>query len=156
MQAEESIELERRFLIGGGIRPALVRLGSGGVDLGVGLMLDEERRTNRDVRSDIRGANLLSIFGDAGVLELSGSIYFQPVIQDWDDHRVLTLVSLVMALVSHVSLSVSSFWRRDSRPPSGVEKHDRRNPRGIPVRHGLDRQPTPSLSFGLYRRPRLR
>ena len=124
VQAEESIELERRFLIGGGIRSQLVRLGSGGIDLGIGLMLDEERRTDRDVRSDVRGANLFSIYGDAGVVELSGSIYFQPVIETWSDHRVLVLVSAIVPLVAHVSLRLSSFWRRDSRPPSSIEKHD--------------------------------
>ena len=50
------------------------------MDLGIGLMLDEERRTDRDVRSDVRGANLFSIYGDTSVVGLSGSIYFQPVI----------------------------------------------------------------------------
>ena len=124
VQAEESIELERRFLVGGGVRSELAHFGSGGMALGIGLMLDEERRTDRDVRSDVRGANLFSMYGDAGVVGLSGSIYFQPVIENWSDHRVLVLVSATIPLATHVSLELSGFWRRDSRPPSPIEKHD--------------------------------
>ena len=59
VQSEESIELERRFLVGGGGRYEVLNFGNGGMALGVGLMHDEEVRTGRDVRSDIRGANFL-------------------------------------------------------------------------------------------------
>ena len=124
LQAEEEIELERRLLIGGGIRYQLFSFASGGMDLGVGLMLDEERRTNTAVRSDVRGANLLSIYGDAGVVKLASTIYFQPVGSDWTDHRTLVLLSGIVPLVDHFSIDLSGYWRRDSKPPARIKKHD--------------------------------
>ena len=93
VQAEESIGLDLRFLAGGGIRYRLARFDSGGVDVGVGLMLDEERRVDADAKTNVRGANFLSVHGNVGVVNLTSMTYFQPACSDWSDHRVQVLLS---------------------------------------------------------------
>ena len=127
VQFSEALKLERRSLVGGGIRRQLITLGAdGGVDLGVGVMLDAERITGEDSRAVGRGANLLTIYGKAGTVTLSSTTYFQPAISDWADHRILVQASAIIPLAGQdvLNLNVSSYWRRDSRPPAGVEKHD--------------------------------
>ena len=124
LQSEKAIDLDRRFLLGGGIRYQLFSLGTGGVDLGVGVMLDEERRTGQDTRSDLRGANFVSVYGDAGAVRLSGTTYFQPVMTDWGDHRVLVTISAIVPLVSHLSVDVAGSWRREVPSPGGIETND--------------------------------
>lgn len=123
-QAEEAIDLDRRFLLGGGIRYQIIPLGSGGVDLGVGAMLDDERRTGSDPESQVRGANLLTVYGTAGSATLSTTTYFQPAMGTWGDHRILVLGTIIVPLVDHFSLDVSPYWRRDSRPPPSIKEHD--------------------------------
>ena len=134
VQADESIELKRRLLIGGGVRYQVFRFDSGGLDVGAGLMLDEERRVNATEGSDMRGANLLSIYGEVGVVKLSGATYFQPVVSDWGDQRILMQLSGTVPLGTHVGIELSGYWRRDSKPPNGVKRHDA----GIEVGFRLD------------------
>ena len=124
LQAEKAIDLDRRFLVGGGIRYQLFSLGDGGVDLGVGLMFEEERRKDADPRTDVRGANFITIYGDAGRVRLSGTTYFQPIMSDWEEHRILATASAVIPLVSNLSLDVSGSWRREAPPPRGIETND--------------------------------
>jgi hypothetical protein len=124
IQAEKAIDLDRRFLVGGGIRYQLFSLGNGGVDLGVGVMFEEERRTDADSRKDVRGANFVTIYGDAGRVRLSGTTFFQPVMSDWEEHRVLATASAVIPLVSGLSLDVSGSWRREVPSPAAVETND--------------------------------
>jgi hypothetical protein len=124
IQADRSLELDRRFLVGGGVRRQIIELGEGGVDLGVGLMFEEERLSNGDERSDLRGANLLSVYGSAGTVALSGSGFFQPVMSDWGDHRVAVELSATAPLSIRLSVEISARWRRDSRPPQQVEPDD--------------------------------
>ena len=124
LQTEKAIDLDRRFLLGGGLRYQLFSLGEGGLDLGVGLMLEEERRADADSRTDLRGANFITVYGDAGRVRLSGTTYFQPVMSDWEEHRVLATASAVIPLVGGLSLDVSGSWRREVPPPAGIETND--------------------------------
>ena len=124
VQSEESIDLDRRFLVGGGIRVRLLAFDDGEMALGVGAMQDEERRTGRPERSDVRGANFLAVHGAAGAVKLAATTYFQPDLDAWGDHRMLVQGTVIVPMVAHVSLDMSTFWRRDSRPPAGIGRHD--------------------------------
>jgi len=123
-QKEKAIELDRRLLVGGGLRYQVASLGAGGVDLGVGLMLEEELRTGADARTDVRGANFVSVYGDAGTVKLSGTTYFQPIMSDWSEHRLLLTMSAVVPLVKYLSLDLSGSWRREVPSPREVEAND--------------------------------
>ena len=124
LQSEQAIQLEKRFLLGGGIRYQLFPLGTGGIDVGMGVMFEEEQRTGVAVRSDLRGANILSVYWDVGAVMLSSTTYFQPVMSDWSTHRLLTTMSAIIPLGSYLSLDVSGSWRRESPSPKGTETND--------------------------------
>jgi hypothetical protein len=136
LQSEASIDLDRRFLVGGGIRYQLVRFNTGGVDFGVGMMREEERRTLREARATLRGANLLSVYGSVGATSLSLVAYFQPELGNWKDHRILLQGNLLVALVGRLNLDISSSWRREGVVPVGIEKNDARLQIGF--RYDLD------------------
>ena len=123
-QKETAIELDRRLLVGGGLRYQVVSLGAGGVDLGLGVMLEEELRTDADAQTDLRGANFVSVYGDAGTVRLSGTTYFQPIMSDWSEHRVLLTMSAVVPLVKYLSLDLSGSWRREVPSPKEIEAND--------------------------------
>ena len=123
-QSDAALDLERRFLVGGGLRRRLVDLEGGGLDLGLGVMWEEERTTNEPEANDFRGANLLVANGTAGSVDLNLTAFFQPRLDDWDDHRVAASGTAAVPLGSAWALTVSARWRRDSRPPGGVEPDD--------------------------------
>lgn len=102
-QKEKAIDLDRRLLLGGGLRYQVVSLGSGGVDLGVGVML---------------------VDGDAGVVKLSGTTYFQPILSDWSEHRVLLAMSAIIPLVKYLGLDLSGSWRREIPSPRHIDPND--------------------------------
>lgn len=102
----------------------MLKFGDGGMALGAGLMHDEEVRTGREVRSNIRGANFLSVYGEAGGVDLVGTIYFQPAMSDWGDHRILVLLEGSVPFGDYLGIGLSVYWRRDARPPPRIEKHD--------------------------------
>lgn len=124
VQTDRSIDLERRTLVGGGVRRRFIELGGGGVDVGVGVMFERERVKGERGRSSLRGANLFSVYGDAGSVSLSGTGYVQPVLDEPGDHRLAVVLGATVPLGSILSLNVSTHWRRDSRPPPAIEKDD--------------------------------
>jgi hypothetical protein len=123
-QSDAALDLERRFLIGGGLRRRLVTLSDGGVDLGLGVMWEEERTTSDPATEALRGANLLVANGAAGAVDLNFTGFFQPRLADWADHRVAASGTVAVPLGSAWALTVSARWRRDSRPPADVERDD--------------------------------
>lgn len=123
-QSDVALDLERRFLIGGGLRRRLVGLEGGGVDLGLGVMWEEERTTTEPEAEDFRGANLLVANGTAGAVDVNFTGFFQPRLDDWADHRVAASGTAAVPLGEVWTLTVSARWRRDSRPPPEVERDD--------------------------------
>lgn len=125
IQADESLEVQRRFLVGGGLRRSLVvREGGGGIDLGVGVMYENERIETGEEESVVRGTNLLVVNGSTGPVALTLTGFFQPLLDDWADHRVSAAGSAAVPLGTRWDLEISLNWRRDSRPPMGVEPND--------------------------------
>lgn len=123
-QSDESLELDRRFLLGGGIRRQLLALDQGGLDLGVGVMWEEEELQSGIHQEGLRGTNLLSVHGTTGAVALTLTGFFQPLLSDWGDHRVSAAGTAAVPLGERWDLAVSLRWRRDSRPPTAVEKDD--------------------------------
>ena len=125
LQADESLEVQRRFLVGGGLRRNLVmREGGGGIDLGVGVMYENERIETGEEESVFRGTNLLVVNGSTGPVALTLTGFFQPLLDDWADHRVAAAGSAAVPLGTRWDLEISLNWRRDSRPAVGVEPND--------------------------------
>jgi len=125
LQADESLKIQRRFLVGAGLRRSLVVTeAGGGIDLGVGMMYEEERAESGEKDSVLRGTNLLVVNGAAGSVALTLTGFFQPLLDNWRDHRVSAEGSAAIPLRDRWDLAVSLVWRRDSRPPPGVERDD--------------------------------
>lgn len=124
IQADRSIDLDRRLLFGGGIRRQIVRLEDGGLDIGLGLMLEDEILASGETETAPRGANLLSACGGAGIVRLLATGYYQPVISNFGDYRVSVDAEAGIP-VSDYSHFVGFFgWRRDSRPPPDIGADD--------------------------------
>jgi hypothetical protein len=123
-QSDAALDLERRFLVGGGLRRQLVTLADGGVDVGLGVMWEEERTTSGLPVEDFRGANLFVANGSAGAVDVNFTGFFQPRLDDWADHRVSASGTAAVPLGSAWALTVSARWRRDSRPPPAIERDD--------------------------------
>ncbi len=123
-QTDAALDLDRRMLVGGGLRTRVVELEGGGVDVGLGLMWESERTPVEGEVTDVRGANLLVANGSAGAVDLNFAGFFQPVLSDWADHRVAASGTAAVPLGAGWSLTVSARWRRDSRPPVDVERDD--------------------------------
>ncbi|MEN8145516.1 MAG: DUF481 domain-containing protein [Gemmatimonadota bacterium] len=124
IQADESLDLDRRLLIGGGLRRRLIRLDEGGLEVGIGVMVENELLDSGATRTDLRGANLVAVQGTAGTVGLSVTGFFQPVLSEFGDHRVSLLASATVPVSSQLEVGVSGYWRRDSRPPLNVEADD--------------------------------
>lgn len=124
LQADDALDLDRRLLVGGGLRRRLLALEGGGLDLGVGVMWEEERITGGVRERALRGANLLSVAGSAGVVALTLTGFYQQVLDDWGDYRAAFSGSAAVPLGAGWALDVSMRWRRDSRPPVEVERDD--------------------------------
>ncbi len=125
LQADESLDVQRRFLLGGGLRRSLVLTEAGnGIDLGLGVMYESERTETGKEESVIRGTNLLVVKGGAGPMALTATGFFQPLLDDWEDHRISAAGSAAIPLGSQWDLEISLIWRRDSRPAVDVEPDD--------------------------------
>ena len=126
LQSDEPLDLESRFLVGGGVRRRLLALGGGSVDLAVGAMWEEERIEGGVREEGFRGSNILSVNGTAGTVDLTFTGFFQPLLRDWTDQRWATAGSAAVPLGSRWALDLAALWRRDTEAPEGVEPDDGR------------------------------
>lgn len=137
-QADRSIDLDRRFLFGGGVRPRIMKMEDGGLDIGFGLMLEDEVLTSgetgtepedevvmsEETGTELRGANLISAHGKAGMVQILATGFYQPVMSNPKDYRVSVNTEADIPVSDYGSLVVFANWRRDSRPPTGIESYD--------------------------------
>ena len=124
IQADRSIDLDRRLLFGGGLRRRIVPLEDGGLDIGLGLMLENEVLASGESRTVPRGANLLSACGGAGVVRLLATGFYQPVVSNHRDYRVSAYTEAGIPASDYGHFVAFWSWRRDSRPPPEIEAHD--------------------------------
>lgn len=131
MQASRTALLERRFLLGSGLRYRFVD-GRTTFDLGSGAMREwetlDEHRIKDDHPADAevwRMANLaVATHRFSETLRLVAVAYIQPDLAAFRDLRALTDLSLQIALTERVDLTIRGEWRHDSRPPGGVQRND--------------------------------
>ena len=124
VQSDRSIDLDLRSLYGGGLRRQIVPLKDGSVDIGVGLMLEHENLASGETGTSLRGANLLSARGGAGIVRLLATGFYQPVMSNLGDYRVSAEAEVEIPVFDQLRFVVSGSWRRDSRPPPDIESDD--------------------------------
>lgn len=132
LQANRSLLLDRRLLAGSGVRAAVLRRARHRLDVGTGLMFEDERLDHSMLASPVpahtrtvRASNLAVYRHEIREgAELLGVTYYQPRIADPGDFRLLQDLVLALALSERLSLELRGEWRHDSRPPPGVEPSD--------------------------------
>lgn len=131
VQASHANLLQRRLLLGSGIRRRLID-GRTTLDVGTGAMhesedLDPEEEVGaHPVEARVwRMANLIVLTRPlTESVRLIGVAYVQPDLSDFADVRTLVDLSLRISLTQNLDLTVQNEWRHDSRPPETVESDD--------------------------------
>ncbi len=132
VQANKSLQLSDRELVGSGLRATVLTGKAGSLDVGLGAMLELER-LNADARAagaparttDWRMADLAVATVRLGTgASLQDVAYVQPRLDAFSDIRVLDNLNLLVPLTDNVKLTVSGEWRHDSRPPAAVLPDD--------------------------------
>lgn len=132
MQANQSLQLSDRELLGSGLRATVLTGKRGSLDIGVGAMLElerlavEARQAGASARTvDWRMADLAVATVRLGPkATLQDVAYVQPRLDAFSDIRILDNLNLLVPVTDLVKLEVSGEWRHDSRPPSGVLPDD--------------------------------
>ncbi len=139
LQSNQNLLLQRRVLLGSGLRYRVLHGTRGHLDLGSGLMLEEERlaadklQPGEDPRAEtLRVANLIVGSGRLGEgNRWTVVVYYQPDARQLVDYRLLGEAGLRAQVTGALSMDMSLDWRHDSRAPAGLKKND------IGVRTGL-------------------
>lgn len=132
IQTARNLLLQRRLVIGSGLRARAVADSTLRLDLGTGLMFEDERLDDvalqpapADKVDTFRLANLAALtLALRPGLELTNVTYFQPSLAAPSDFRILEDLILVVQISARLSLNVALRWRHDSRPPVSVERDD--------------------------------
>ncbi len=125
VQRNAFVRLNRRVLAGAGFRANLLSSDPTRLDLGVILMREDEVLHNAPSEPGWRASLLLSAgWKLTPSAQLSGQIYFQPLLSDTRDFRILNDTGLTVRVLGPLSLQVSLRLAHDSRPPAGVETTD--------------------------------
>jgi len=131
-QKNETLLLRSRWLVGSGVRRSLLESERTRFAVGTGLMgewerLDAGRVGPEDAtsRDGLRIANMAVFSADfADGARVLNILYFQPDPGDLSDFRVLNDLGLLIPLSARLRTTLSLEWRRDTRPPSTLEKDD--------------------------------
>ncbi|PID81935.1 hypothetical protein CSB20_00445 [bacterium DOLZORAL124_64_63] len=118
--------LERRWLVGAGLRREMVRTEKVLLALGATPMLEIER-FKEEAKSRARGR--LSIFLNFSrrlreSISLQTSAFYQPLFADLGSVRGMIDVALVVEMTGSLKLKAGYMGERDSEPASGVKKND--------------------------------
>lgn len=132
IQKNQTVLLERRLLVGSGIRKAFLDSDDTSLSIGIGIMgqwerLDPDRLPMGEPREEnsLRMANL-AVFSHtfASGARILNVLYFQPDVTDPGDNRILNDLGIAVPLTDELSMVTSLEWRRDTRPPAGLAKDD--------------------------------
>lgn len=135
LQRNRQERLDRRTLLGAGLRYELVQRDSLGFAVGVTPMfeyevLDEVLGGSQDAVGRLSTYLAGRITLPSGT-SLTAVAYVQPRIRDTGDLRVLSQAALDIGLSRYVKLRVRANFRYDSRPPFEVETTDLRLENGL-------------------------
>ncbi len=131
-QRNETLRLRSRWLVGSGVRRTLHESEYSSLALGTGLMGEWERLDASAVgEGDPTDLDALRMANqgvytrdlDSGVRVIN-ILYLQPDVTDFSDLRILNDLGVLVPLTDHVRLTLSAEWRRDTRPPSELDKDD--------------------------------
>ena len=129
-QFNESILLNDRNLVGGGVRFALHPPSSKfNLYLGIGAMWEHERINDPDVGEIttriLRSTNYINWTGQLDErITTSATGYYQVHTRHFEDYRILFEGSLTFRFTTKLAFPLRINFRYDSEPPAGIHKHD--------------------------------
>jgi len=125
VQQNEFVRLNRRVLAGAGFRANILGSDTARVDFGLILMHESEVLRSAVSEPGWRASTLVSAGWEfTSSAQLSSQLYFQPLLGDPGDFRILSDTGLTVRVLGPLSLQVSARVAHDSRPPAGVERTD--------------------------------
>ena len=129
-QFNESILLNDRNLVGGGVRFALhPRDSRFNVYLGIGAMWEHERindaKRGETTTRIVRSTNYINWTGKLDErITTSATGYYQVHVRRFQDYRILFQGSITFSLTTKLAFPLRVNVRYDSEPPTGIRKHD--------------------------------
>ncbi len=132
VQANENLLLDRRVLVGSGLRLRVLGLDESRLEVGSGVMLESERLNQGKLApgedpdtETVRMANLLVGSGPLGDGNRWVTVaYYQPNVESFEDYRLLGEFGLKVQVLTSLNLDVTLAWRHDSRAPEGLDDDD--------------------------------
>ncbi|MFC1500413.1 YdiY family protein [Candidatus Zixiibacteriota bacterium] len=125
VQQNSFVQLNRRVLAGAGFRANVLSSDAGRLDMGLILMHEDEVLNNSLSNPGWRASILLSAgWNLTPSAQLSGQVYYQPLLSESGDFRILNDTGLTVRVLGPLSLQVSFRLAHDSRPPEGVDTTD--------------------------------
>ncbi|MDQ6950514.1 MAG: DUF481 domain-containing protein [Mariprofundales bacterium] len=124
-QKDDFARLNRRILLGGGLRITFMRQ-----HLGIGIFHESEQIKAASNHTDPlnphrwRGNLYLALQHKTEHAKLADTLYYQPDLHRFGDYRLLNESSITLPISKDVALKVSLEIRQQSRPPQGVKRTD--------------------------------
>lgn len=133
-QAEynKSLNLEHRYLFGGGLRLIPFNRENVMAALGISAMNEEEKLESGGLTRLVRASSYIYlevVRGDN--FALGNTVYIQPAFEDFDDYRVLDDAELEIWIFKSLAITNSLHYRYDSKPPADLKHYD------LEIKNGL-------------------
>jgi hypothetical protein len=128
-------QLERRYLLGGGIRVRLIVGRRTALAVGLIAMYEYEKLETGESVSNVRNSNYIAARVQLNkTMTLSNTIYIQPLFDDLHDVRVLDDLHITFSIAKWLAMTMGVEYQYDSRPPAGVKEYDFSLKNGLAVR----------------------
>jgi len=132
LQTNQNLLLERRWLLGSGLRVRALEGRDRNLEVGSGLMYEAEAlqegalEPGEDPQTrTVRLANLLVASWDPREgARIVAVAYYQPDIRRFLDYRLVGEAGLAVEIVGGISLDITLNWRHDSRAPATLVRDD--------------------------------
>jgi hypothetical protein len=132
LQFNNVLLLDKRELVGAGLRFVILDLDSLGISFNTGAMRELEVLDENSLPTDeiletryYRATLTSSIrYQFNKILRLDNVVYYQPYLGDLSDYRLLNDLNLSFTINNYLNLIISLSTRYDSRPPSALETLD--------------------------------
>jgi hypothetical protein len=128
-------QLERRYLLGSGIRVRLTVQKPMALAVGLTAMYEYEKLETGESVSNVRNSNYIAARVQLNkTMTLSNTVYVQPSFDDPDDLRVLDDLHVSFSIAKWLVMTTGVEYQYDSRPPGGVKEYDFSLKNGLAVR----------------------
>jgi len=132
IQANENLLLDRRQLLGSGLRYRLLGGSTNRLEIGSGIMWEVEHLKKDRLAStedaETETARMSNLLVGSGALGDGNRwvtvVYYQPNVEDFGDYRLSGEFGIAAGLSDSLHLDMTLTWRHDSKAPGELEQDD--------------------------------